>query len=112
MIKGREDHTCAMRGKDVFVIGGEVSIRNSLEVWNGNVWSYSIGPIGATHLQLISQGRYLYLFGGWEDGKFNNKIWKIDHKNKFIEVGNITMARQKYALFTLPHGFLTNCQGI
>ena len=64
MIKGREGHACAMQGKDVFVIGGEVSTRSSLEVWNGKSWSYSIGQIGATELQLISQGRQLYLFGG------------------------------------------------
>ena len=112
MRKGRQSHACAMRGKDVFVIGGEVSTRNSLEVWDGNIWSYSIGPIGVTRLQLISQGRYLYLFGGWEDGKLNNKIWKIDHNNKFNEVGNTAMARRNYALFTLHHGFLTNCQGM
>ena len=48
MIKGREDHAGALRGKEVFVIGGEVSIRNSLEIWNGKEWSYSIVPIGAT----------------------------------------------------------------
>ena len=69
MIKGRQEHACAMRGKDVFVIGGEVSIRNSLEVWTGKIWSYAIVPIGATRLKLISQGRNVYLFGGWEDNK-------------------------------------------
>ena len=112
MIKGREFHACAMRGKHVFVIGGEVSIRNSLEVWNGKSWSYSIGHIGATDLQLISQGRHLYLFGGWKDGELVNKIWKINHQNEFIESGTTSMVRQGYALFTLPHGFLTNCQGM
>ena len=112
MIMGRAHHACAMRGKEVFVIGGEVSTRNSLEVWNGKSWSYSIGHIGASNLQLISQGRHLYLFGGWENGKLGNTIWKINHKNEFIEVGNTVMARSQYALFTLPHGFLTNCQGM
>ena len=112
MIKGRELHACAMRGKDVYVIGGEVSTRNSLEVWHGNTWSYSIGPIGATSIQLISQGRYLYLFGGWEDNKLNSKIWKIDQNNEFTEVGSISIARRYYSLFTVPHSFLKNCKGM
>ena len=112
MIKGREWHACAMRGKDVFVIGGEVNTRNSLEIWNGKSWSYSIGHIGGTGLQLISQGRHLYLFGGWEDGKLEKTIWKMNHQNEFIEAGTTSMAREDYALFTLPHGFLTNCQGM
>ena len=112
MIKGRQHHACAMQGKDVFVAGGEVNNRNSLEVWNRRRWSYSIGPIGATHLKLVSQGRTMYLFGGWEDGKLHDKIWKINHKNDFVEVGNIAMARRNYALLTLPHGFLKNCQGM
>ena len=112
MIKGRAFHACAMRGKDVFVIGGEVSTRNSLEVWNGKVWSYAIGPIGATYLKLISQGRNLYLFGGWENGKLATTIWKINHKNEFIEVENTAMARKRYALFTIPHSFLNTCQGM
>ena len=100
-----------MRGRDVFVIGGEMSTRSSLEIWNGNKWSYSKVLIGATGLKLISQGRHLYLFGGWVDEKLGDVIWKIDRKNKFVEVGNTAMARTRYALFTLPHGFLTNCQG-
>jgi hypothetical protein len=105
-----------MRGKDVFVIGGEAATRNSLEVWNGKSWSYSTGPIGATGLQLISQGRNLYLFGGWGKGGdghqvIGNKFWKINHNNEFIEVGNTAVARKRYALFTVPHGFLTNCEG-
>ena len=112
MIKGRAVHACAMRGKDVFVIGGEVSTRNSLEIWNGKSWSYSIGHIGATDLQLISQGRHLYLFGGWKDRKLSNRIWKITNQNEFIEAGTTAMARYSYAMFTLPHGFLTNCQGM
>ena len=112
MVKGRQDHACAMRGKELFVIGGEVSTRNSLEIWNGKEWSYSRASIGATELQLISQGRYLYLFGGWEDGTLYNKIWKIDPKNTFIEVGHTEIARNRYALFTMPYGFLTNCEGM
>ena len=112
MKKGRLDHACAMRGKEVIVIGGEVSTRSSLEIWNGKAWSYSRVPIGATELKLISQGRNIYLFGGWGNGKLSNNIWKINHKNEFIEVGKTAMARKEYALFTLPHGFLTNCQGI
>ena len=112
MIKGRIEHACAIRGKEVFVIGGEVSTRSSLEIWNGKDWSYSKASIGATRLKLISQGRHLYMFGGWIDGKLGNKIWKINHKNEFFEVGNIAMARRRYALFSLPHGFLTNCQGM
>ena len=112
MIKGRQYHACAMQGKDVFVIGGEVNTRNSLEIWNGKSWSYSIGHIGGTGLQLISQGRHLYLFGGWEDGKLGNTIWKINDQNEFIEAGTTSMARDDYAMFTLPHGFLTNCQGM
>ena len=106
------DHACAMREKDVFVIGGEMSTRRSLEIWNGKEWAYSSVSIGATYLQLISQGRYLYLFGGWEDGTLHNKLWKVNPNNTLIEVGNTAMARQKYALFALPHGFLTNCQGM
>ena len=112
MTKGREFHACAMRGREVFVIGGEISTRSSLEIWNGKDWAYSRVPIGATELKLISQGRNLYLFGGWQDGKLVNTIWKINHKNEFIDVGNTAMARSQYALFTLPHGFLTNCQGM
>ena len=112
MIKGRERHACAMRGREVFVIGGEISTRSSLEIWNGKYWSYSRVPIGATKLKLISQGRNLFIFGGWKNGKLTNTIWKINHKNKFIEVGNTAIARTDYALFTLPHGYLTNCQGM
>ena len=117
MIKGRRFHACAMRGNDVFVIGGEMSTRSSFEIWNGKQWTYSTSTIGATELQLISQGRNLYLFGGWEDGNLHsngleNKIWKIDQENRFVEVGNTAMARSEYALFTLPHGFLTACQGM
>ena len=117
MKRGRQHHTCIMRGKDVFVIGGEASTRNSLEVWNGKSWSYSTTPIGATGLQLISQGTNLYLFSGWVRGNkydlqmLSNKVWKINHHNVFIEVGNTVIARQRYALFTVPRGFLTNCQG-
>ena len=121
MTRGRSYHACAMRGKDVVVFGGESSTRNSLEVWNGNGWSYSTGPIGGTGLQLLSQGRNLYLFGGWDRGqpgdpgpyneKLGNTIWKINHYNEFIEVGHILISRKRYALFTVPHGFLTNCQG-
>ena len=112
MVKGRVEPACAMQGKDVLVIGGELSTRTSLETWNGKYWSYSRVPIGATGLKLISQDHNLYLFGGWEDGKLGNKIWKINHKNEFIEVGNTAMARKRYALLTLAHGFLTNCQGM
>ena len=109
----RSEHACAMRGNDVFVIGGESAWRNSLEVWNGKSWLYSIAPIGATRLQLISQGRNLYLFGGWENLRFvDNKIWKINPANEFIHVGNTVIARIDYALFTVPHGFLSNCQGM
>ena len=112
MVQGRMGHACAMRGKDVFVIGGELSTRNSLSIWNEKYWSYSRAPIGATGLKLISHDRNLYLFGGWEDGEHVNTIWKINHQNQFIEAGATSMARKKYALFTLPHGFLTNCQGM
>ena len=98
MIKGRSFPACAMRGKDVIVIGGESSTKSSLEIWNGKDWLYStygaqhILPqaphtsgaiIGATELKLISQGRNVYLFGGWENGKLSNTIWKINHKNDF-----------------------------
>ena len=118
MIKGREFHACAMRGKEVFVIGGEASTRNSIEVWNGNRWIYSIGRIGATDLQLISQGRHLFLFGGWEDNTLDyipnigNKIWKIDQNNEFTEVGRTSVARTGYSLFTVSHSFLNNCEGM
>ena len=112
MIKGRMYHTCAMRGKDVFVFGGEMSTRSSFEIWNGKDWSYSTSTIGATQLHLISQGNNLYLFGSWKDGTLGNKIWKIDHENRFVDVGNTALARSQYALFTLPHGFLTDCQGM
>ena len=112
MIKGREHHACAMRGRDVFVIGGEMSTRSSLEIWNGKIWSYSKVRIGGTYQKLISQDRNLYLFGGWEGTKLVNTIWKINHKNEFIVVGKIAMARNEYALFTLPYGFLTNCEGM
>ena len=123
MRRGRENHACAMRDTDVFVIGGEVSEKNSIEIWNGRNWAYSIGPIGATYLKLISQGRNLYLFGGWEDAVQNyiylfvnknlfNKIWKINDQNEFDVVGNTAIARRQYALFTVPYGYLTNCQGM
>ena len=112
MIKGRQWHACAMSDNDVFVIGGEIHTRSSFEIWNGTDWSYSVGTIGATDLQLISQGKNLYLFGGWEDGNLGNKIWKIDHDNRFVEVGYTAMSRFDYTLFTLPHGFLTDCEGI
>ena len=125
MTMGRQYHACAMRGKDVFVFGGEASTRNSFEAWDGHIWSYSIGLIGSTDLQFIPQGRNLYLFGGWETNedllsyhdlgidldKLANTIWKINHHNQFIEAGNILIRRKMYALFTVPHGFLTNCQG-
>ena len=119
MIRARRLHACAMRGNEVFVIGGEADSRNSLEVWNGKSWFYSVTPIGATNLQLKSQGRNLYLFGGWDywdhqagSHRLSNTVWKIDHNNEFTEAGNILIARKNYALLTLPHGFLTNCQGM
>ena len=111
MTMGRNQHACSMQYKNVFVIGGELSSRNSLEIWNGRSWSYSIAPIGGTFLQLIEQGRNLYLFGGWNNGELGNTIWKVNHKNEFIEAGSIVMVRMNYALFTVPRGFLTNCQG-
>ena len=122
MTMGRQYHACAMRGKDVFVFGGEASTRNSFEAWDGQIWSYSIGLIGSTDLQFIPQGRNLYLFGGWEtnknplsnqdsNDKLGNTIWKFNPSNEFIAVGNTLIVRKKYALFTVPHGFLTNCQG-
>ena len=121
MRRGRENHACAMRDTDVFVIGGEVSEKNSIEIWNGRNWAYSIGPIGATYLELIAKGRNLYLFGGWENvdqyyfklhQNLYNKIWKINDKNEFDVVGNTVVVRQKYALFTLPFGYLSNCEGV
>ena len=112
MTKARQRHACAMRGNDVFVIGGESSTGSSFEIWNGKTWSYSTGTIGATQCKLISQGNNLYLFGGWENGRLGNKIWKIDPENRFVEVGNTAMARSRYALFALPHGFLTDCEGM
>ena len=112
MIKGRERHACAMRGKEVFVMGGEVSKMNSIEVWNGNSWVYSIGPVGATGLKVISHGLRLYLFGGWEDNTLNNKIWKIDQNNEFTQVGSTSITRQYYVLFTVSHSFLDSCEGI
>ena len=121
MTKGRQLHACAMRENNVFVIGGEASTLHSLEIWNGRSWSYSDTHIGATKLQLISQGRNLYLFGGWVrthqydiiwNQDFSNTVWKIGHNNEFIEAGNIGIARYSYALLTVPHGFLTNCQGM
>lgn len=111
MTKGREEHACAVRGTDVVVIGGEVRTRNSMEVWDGSSWSYSIATVGATELQLISHGKNLYLFGGWKDFKLNNKIWKIDQHNIFTEVGSTSISRKAYSLFTVPHSFLTNCKG-
>ena len=112
MTKGRQQHACAMRGNDVFVIGGEMATRSSLEIWNGQDWSYSTATIGATDLQLIPMGENLYLFGGWENGDLGNKIWKITLNNQFIEVGNTAMARKDYVLLTMPHGVLTNCAGM
>ena len=112
MIKGRSYHTCGMQDKDVLVFGGEMSTRNSLEIWNGKYWSYTLVAIGATNLHVLSQGRNLYLFGGWEDRKLGNTIWKINDKYEFLEVENTTLSRKNYALFTVPHGFLTNCQGM
>ena len=113
MRRGREGHACAMQGTDVFVIGGELGTKNSIEIWNGRNWTYSMGPVGATNLKLISHGRNLYLFGGWisKDGTLRNKIWQINDKNEFYAVGSTAVARSNYALFTVPRGFLTNCQG-
>ena len=123
MIKGRQFHACAIRGNDVFVIGGEMSTRSSFEIWNGKHWSYSASTIGATELQLISQGNNLYLFGGWGRGidvespilgnvpHAVNKFWKVTHNNVFIEEENTVMARKSYSLFTVPRSYLTNCQG-
>ena len=101
-----------MLKKDVFGIGGEIGIRNSLEVWNGTGWSYSIGRVGGTRLKLISQGRNIYLFGGWQGNKLHANIWKIDQNNEFTEVGSTSIVRKRYSLFMVPHSFLKNCQGM
>ena len=114
MHRGRENHACATRGKDVFVIGGEESNANSIDIWNGKFWKYLIGPIGGTFLRLFSQNKNIYLFGGWEKQiitSITNKIWKIDPNNTFTNVGETSMSRIDYTLFSIPSGFLTNCGG-
>ena len=114
MQRGREYHACGVRGKDVFVIGGEQGkIANSIEIWNGAKWKYSISQIGGTYLKILSQGSNIYLFGGLlENGTLSAQIWKIDRDNTFSKAGRMSMPRRDYALFSVPRSFLTNCKGI
>ena len=113
MQRGREYHACGVRGKDVFVIGGEQgNIDNSIEIWNGATWKYSKSTIGGTYLKIFSQGSNIYLFGGLWNGANSDQIWKIDRDNKFSKAGRMSMPRRDYALFSVPRNFLTNCKGI
>ena len=112
MRRGREHHACAVRGNDVFVMGGEVNTKSSIEIWSGTTWTYSTSPIGGTFLKLLPQGKNLFLFGSWEKNQLTSQIWKINENNRFIKAGSTAIARAQYTLFSIQHDFLTNCKGM
>ena len=112
MNAGRIAHSCAMRGNEVFVLGGEISQRNTFETFNGTAWTQPTDTnIGGTGLELVTNGGQLFLFGGWTGSKLVNTIYRLSNNNQFTKAGEMKMARSRYMLFTVPHGFLENCEG-
>ena len=59
MIMPRQSHTCAMRGKDVFVFGGGMlrDAYDTLEFWNGIQWEIRMIPFKTAGSTLFSAGR-------------------------------------------------------
>ena len=114
----RRYHACALRDNMVYVIGGDdrYQSKHTMEVWDGHRWS---GPfttrVGGNHLELLLQGRNLYVFGVTKLGSeqsLTDEIWKIDQRNNLIPYGRIKKARNDVVVFTIPYNFLTNCKGL
>ena len=132
MIMPRQSHTCAMRGKDVFVFGGSmVTDRfNTLEFWNGIQWEIRMIPFQTSGSTLVSAGRTLYYLGTLSEeylqlpsikkeylrrnasNYFN--FWRMSDNMTFHAVSERVSVepREFYSTLILPLSFLTGCDGI
>lgn len=112
MNKGRQNHACAMLGHYVVILGGESSIRNSLEIFDGAKWNYRITKVGATGQQLISTGNHAYLFAGYDENEERSgNIWRIDKQLNFTVMGKLEKYREYYVALRTEYGYLKNCEG-
>ena len=108
--------------------------RNSVEIWKpgvrGSSWEPTSITIGGNYGSMITAGKSLYLLGGWETNELlstkipsiyqdtdpytqlKSSIWKVN-KNLGVEiVGEMSHSKINFIAFTLPHGYLTDCQGM
>ena len=123
-----------MHDNNVIVLGGVISARNSVEIWKpgvrGSSWASTSITIGGNYGNMITAGKSLYLLGGWESNELlktniqsvyqdtnpytqlKSSIWKVN-KNLGVEiVGEMSHSKINFIAFTLPHGYLTDCQGM
>ena len=130
-----------MHDNNVIVLGGEMSARNSMEIWKpgvrGSSWASTSITIGGNYGNMITAGKSLYLLGGWETNELSptkiqdinqdiniiytsytsytqlkSSIWKVN-KNWGVEiVGEMSHSKINFIAFSLPHGYLTDCQGM
>ena len=123
MIMPRQSHTCAMRGKDVFVFGGGMlkDRHDTLEFWNGIQWNIRMTPFRPRGSTLVSAGRTLYYLGTLHEGyhellnaSSTFDLWRMDDNIKFHAVTKnvIYQPEEFYSTLILPLSFLTNCDGI
>ena len=115
----RAYHACALRDNMVYVVGGNdlYQSKHGMEIWDGYRWS---GPfttrVGGNHVELLLQGRNLYVFGvtvsNVVEHLLTDEIWKIDQRNNLIFYDRIKKARNNVVRLTIPYNFLTNCKGL
>ena len=114
----RKYHACALRDNMVYVVGGNdlYQSRHGMEIWDGYRWSGPFTtPVGGNHVELLLQGRNMYVFGvtvSVSEHLLTDEIWKIDQRNNFIPYARIKKARNDVVVFTIPYNFLTNCKGL
>ena len=93
MVKERKDHTCAVREKITYVIGGQYGEdkENIMEMWNGDSWTHSKISSGNGYMDgsLLEQHGSLYFFQSPTDDSPVSEIWKIDGRNRFNKYRNM-----------------------
>ena len=111
-----------MHDNKVIVLGGVMFSRNSMEIWKLGVQDSSWAPtsiaIGGNYGNMITAGKSLYLLGGWEYQdidpytQLKSSIWKVNKTLGVEKVGEMSHSKIDFIAFTLPHGYLTDCQGM
>ena len=99
-----------------------MSDRNSVEIWKpgvrGSSWTPTSITIGGSYGNMITAGKSLYLLGGWEYQdidpytQLKSGIWKVNKTLGVKIVGEMSHSKIDFIAFTLPHGYLTDCQGM